>query len=421
MDINNLKNIKIQPAYLKGSIRATTSKSIAHRALICAALANEQSNIYGINESNDIMATIGALKAMGFDFEIMPDKIITKKTNGVEIKEKLTINCGESASTLRFLIPVAAYLGIPAVFTGEGRLPSRPVTEYKNLFADKGVNAELCGDMLPLTLSGKLTSGKFYIAGNITSQFITGLMFVLPLLDGDSEIILTSPLESAPYVDITIDILRLFGINIQKTATGYYISGNQSYMSATVLVEGDFSQAAFFAAAAAINGDISIKHLNPFTSQGDYKIVDLLCKFGARVYFDGNILKAKKDSLRGIEIDAKNIPDIIPILSVVAAYANGTTRIYNAGRLRIKESDRLHSIYDLITSIGGDIEEYEDSLVITGKEKLRGGFVKTYGDHRIAMSAVIAAIGTEEGVTIDDLSCIRKSYPQFYTDFLSLI
>ena len=415
----NLKDIKFNPANIAGAVKAPASKSIAHRVLICAALAeNGTSCIYGIDRSDDIDATIGALRAMGIDIEILQDKI--NVCGGVK-NNKIKINCGESASTLRFLIPVAAALGIGASFTGEGNLPERPVQLYQKLLAYKGVSINLQGGKLPLIVSGKLTAGKFYVPGDISSQFITGLLFALPMLDGDSEIILTSPLESEPYIDITVNVLKIFGIEIYKTCRGYYINGNQRYLSKAYTVEGDFSQAAFFASAAAINGEIAVHRLNSFLAQGDYKIIELLGLFGAKIYFDGDVLYAVKGELHGINIDAKNIPDLVPILSVVAAYAKGETVIYNAGRLRFKESDRIHAIYEMLTAIGADVKETGDGLIINGKSKLRGGSVKSFGDHRIAMSAAIASIGTEAGIIIDDMNCIRKSYPAFLDDFLALI
>jgi len=417
-----LKNIKINPAFKTGTVTVPSSKSISHRALICAALAHEQSHIYRIDSSDDIDATIDALCKIGETIKICEDKITV---NGIEnttgTSNDISIHCKESGSTLRFLIPVAAALGINATFTGERSLLSRTISLYEDLFKDKNVDFKTSDGKLPASISGKLSSGTFYIPGNITSQYITGLLFALPLLDGDSEIILTSNLESAPYVDMTIDVLRYFGISVHRTVNGYYINGNQHYLSATYIVEGDFSQAAFFACAAVINGDITIKRLTSRSLQGDYKIIDILCEFGAKVFFDGNDLKAVKcENLKGIKIDATQIPDIIPVLSVVAAYAEGETVIYNAGRLRLKESDRIKSTCEMLLSIGADVKETDDGLIIngTGGKKLPGGFVKSFNDHRIAMSAAVASVWTENGVTIDDMSCINKSYPMFLRDFM---
>ena len=280
--MQNLKNIKFDPGFKTGIVAVPSSKSIAHRALICAELCeNKESNLIGIDMSQDILATIEALE------------VIKNRGN--------VINCHESGSTLRFLIPVAAALGISATFTGEGTLFSRTIILYADLFKDKGVDIKLNDGKIPAVVSGKLSPGNFYISGNISSQFLTGLMFALPLLDGDSEIILTSPLESAPYVNMTADVLKFFGVTVHKTANGYYINGRQRYMSANYIVEGDFSQAAFFACAAAINGDITIKRLNSRSLQGDYKIIDILCEFGAKVFFDGDVLRAiKGEILKGV-------------------------------------------------------------------------------------------------------------------------
>ena len=401
--MQDLKNIKLNPGFKKGTIAVPSSKSISHRALICAALSKEQSNIYEINRSDDIDATIDALE------------VIKKRGD--------TINCKESGSTLRFLIPVAAALGLTATFTGEGSLFSRPISLYGDLFKDKGVDFKSNDGKLPVTVSGKLLPGKFYVPGNISSQFITGLMFALPLLNGDSEIIITSTLESALYIYITIDVLKSFGIKINKIANIFYIKGRQKYQSANYTVEGDFSQAAFFACAGAINGNITIKNLNPRSLQGDYKIIDILREFGVKIYFDGGDLRVKKcKNLNGIKIDASQIPDLVPVLSVVAAYAKGETVIYNAERLHLKESDRINATCEMLKSIGADVKATDDGMIIngTGGEKLRGGFVKSCNDHRIAMSAAVASIWTENGVTVDDMGCINKSYPMFLQDFEEL-
>jgi 3-phosphoshikimate 1-carboxyvinyltransferase len=316
------------------------------------------------------------------------------------------INCGESASTLRFLTPVAAALRLNVTFTGEGRLLERPDI-YPEILKNNGVNLE---------------PGKFYVPGDISSQFVTGLLFAFPLLDGDSEIILTSPLESEAYVDMTIDVLSAFGVNVDKNKAGYLVKGGQKYKSTNYEIEGDYSQAAFFACAAVINGDIKICGLSAGTLQGDYKIIEILREFGAAVSFYGDVLHVKKcENLQGIKIDGSQIPDIVPVLAVVAAYARGESVIYNAGRLRLKESDRIRAIYEMLNSIGVDLREMDDGLVINGGRKLRGGYVRSYSDHRIAMSAAISAVGTADGVTIDDMTCTDKSYPGFLRDFNNLI
>ena len=424
--MRDLQNIKFNPGFKTGGVSVPSSKSISHRALICAALAKEQSYLYRIDCSDDIDATIGALRAINKNIETFEDKITVTENAEYKMRNAETkIDCKESGSTLRFLIPVIAALGITATFDGEGFLPERPISLYAELFKDKGVDLKFKNNdsKLPLIVSGKLSAGKFYIPGTITSQFITGLLLALPILDGNSEVILTSPLESASYVDITVSVMKSFGITVHKTTNGYYINGNQNYLSASLIIEGDFSQAAFFASAAAINGDITIKRLNSRSLQGDYKIIDILNEFGAKVFFEGNNLRAvKSENLKGIKIDASQIPDLAPVLSVVAAYAKGETVIYNAGRLRLKESDRIKAIFEMLTAIGAEAKETDDGLIIngTGGKKLPGGFVKSFNDHRIAMSAAVAGINTENSVVIDDMNCINKSYPMFLQDFMGL-
>ncbi|MCL2159437.1 MAG: 3-phosphoshikimate 1-carboxyvinyltransferase, partial [Oscillospiraceae bacterium] len=247
--MQDLKNKKFYPGFKTGTVSVPCSKSIAHRAQICAALAGGQSTIRGIDPSEDINATIGAIEAI-------------KNGDG-------HINCKESGSTLRFLIPVAAALGLEATFAAEGSLQSRTVGLYEQIFIDKGVKFESNGGKPPASITGRLLPGKFFVPGNISSQYITGLMLALPLLGEDSEIALTSPLESEPYANLTIDVLKSFGVKIEKTAGGYFVPGNQKYQNADFAVEGDYSQAAFFMCAGAINGDIKIKRLNPDSLQGD--------------------------------------------------------------------------------------------------------------------------------------------------------
>lgn len=338
----------------------------------------------------------------------------TKFTN-----KNAVLDCGESGSTLRFLIPVAAAGNVNAEFIGHGRLPERPIGIYLDCLPKNGVQCETKGG-LPLKTSGQLKSGTFEIPGNISSQFITGLLLALPMLDGDSEIILTSPVESVGYINMTIDIMKSFGVEIQAVKTGYKIKGNQKYTARNFTVEGDWSQAAFFMSAAALGNTITIDNLNLNSYQGDKACMDLFAQFGADIKNENGNITISPNALKGIEIDATNIPDLVPILAVTAAFAEGKTTITGAARLRIKESDRLKAITDGLSRLGADITELPDGLIINGVEGLSGGEAEGYNDHRIVMAMAVAAIKADSDVIISDMESINKSYPTFFEDYKKL-
>lgn len=399
-----MKTVTVQPGALHGRILVPPSKSAAHRAVICSALAGGE-DIFPSGEilSDDILATIRAMNA-----------IRDYPSSG-----KLQIDCGESGSTLRFLIPVAAALGIPAEFTGHGRLPERPVGIYLDCLPEHGVSCKTAGG-LPLEISGQLTAGVFKLPGNVSSQFITGLLLALPLLRGDSELILTSPLESAGYVDMTLEIMRDFGVLAEQTESGWHIAGNQTYRARKYRVERDWSQAAFFLAAGALSGKIELEGLSPSSRQGDRAAEELFRAFGATVHWNGSILSVSPGTLRGMEIDAAQIPDLVPALAATAALCEGQTRIYNAQRLRIKESDRLAAMANGISGLGGHVRQTDDGLIIDGIPLLHGGAVQGCNDHRIVMAFAVAALKADDCVTITDAQSINKSYPSFFTDFNQL-
>ncbi len=399
-------DIKITPSKLKGEVDIPSSKSMTHRILICAALAKGRSLITNVSFSKDIYATVSALKAMGAKIKTFENSI---EVYGIEdISEKSDIDCCESGSTLRFIIPIACALGTDARFFGEGRLPERPITPYIREFKKKNIDINYSGTM-PFEMKGKLSPGVFELEGDISSQFITGLMFALPLLEDDSEIVLMSRLESKPYADMTIKCLESFGVNITETDKGYFIKGRQSYTARDMSVEGDYSQAAFFYTANKLGSDIKINNLNEKSFQGDKKIVEIT----------ENLCYNNSGSLSGFEVDASDIPDLVPILAVLGTYCGGRSVIYGAKRLRIKESDRLKAISDALNSLGGDVRVTEDGLEIYHK-KLSGGIVDSAGDHRIAMSAAIAATICEHEVIIKGAESVEKSYPGFYEDYRKL-
>lgn len=409
--------LKINPKKLNGEVKIPPSKSMAHRAIICAALSNGVSNITNVDFSEDIIATIKAMEALGTVIEVEDNSLKvdgrnTFKNNGG------VIDCNESGSTLRFLVPISIVKENKINFIGRGNLGKRPLDTYYKIFNDIGVRYSFNNEKLNLFIDGKLTSGDFCMKGNISSQFISGLLFALPLLDGESKIIITTEIESKGYIDLTISMLNTFGIDIKNNNyKEFIIKGNQRYISRDYEVEGDYSQAAFFLCAGAIGSDIKCLGLDDNSLQGDKEILSILEQFGAKVVKEGNGLKVIGNKLKASIIDGSQCPDIIPVVSVVAALSEGTTTINNIGRLRIKECDRLAAISKELNKIGANVEELEDGLIIHGVNRFKGGNVESFDDHRIAMALAIASTKCIEPLILKNPYCIKKSYPGFFNDF----
>ena len=402
-------DIKITPSVLGGMAEAPASKSVAHRMLICAALADRKSTIRINKTSEDIEATAGCLESLGVAIEkngelwtvIPPDSF----------PDKATLDCGESGSTLRFMLPVVSALGIAATLTGHGRLPERPIAPLLDEIKKHGVKAE---SGFPIKVSGKLTGGKYKIAGNISSQFITGLLLALPLCDGESEIKVIPPVESKPYIDITTSVLADFGIEIKENGNIYSVFPTRPTGGAFT-AEGDWSNGAFLLAMG-----VDVTGLRKKSVQGDRKILDVLRSLGAQIKEGDSTFSADVSYLHGTEIDAADIPDLVPVISALASTAQGETRIYNASRLRLKESDRIETTVRMINSLGGEAVATNDGLIIKGKSKLSGGTVDGCGDHRIVMSAAVAAANCENPVIITGAQAVNKSYPEFFNEYISL-
>ena len=397
-------DIRIEPSQLRGTVDIPASKSCAHRALISAALAEGISVISGVSMSKDIEATIGAMTALGAEFSVDGT---TVKVSGISSRmDKAVIDCNESGSTLRFVIPIAAALGTNSRFIGRGRLPQRPIDIYTRELGKNGV--KFLTETMPYDITGTLKGGIFEIEGNVSSQFVTGLLFALPLLEGNSEIRLTSHLESRPYVDITIDILRRFGITVESSENGFRIVGGQKYKPYDYRVEGDYSQAAFFYVANALGSEVNIANLVPDSVQGDRKILEILNE----TCYNG--------SIGCYRADCSDIPDLVPILAVLGAFGSGESVIYNAQRLRIKESDRLVTTAAMLNELGGDVAVTEDGLIIRPTGRMHGGTIDSAGDHRIVMAAAIAATKTDGAVIIRGAEAAEKSYPDFFKDYIHL-
>ena len=386
--------VTITPAKLCGKIDAIASKSFAHRIMIASALADKPTKINLNTTSEDIESTKKCLLSMGTKIE-EGEGFIT--ISPVTYAKNAVLDCNESGSTARFLLPVAATICDSFKMRGSGRLPERPMTPLISQMRLHGV--EINSDKIPLEAIGKLNGGKFEIPGDISSQYITGLLLALPNCTEKSEIVLTSPLQSRAYVDITIGVLKQFGIEVLKTENSFIIKPQKFISPDGITVEGDWSNSAFWIVANEICGNVLVDGLNYDSLQGDMNIL------------------ISKDETR---IDASEIPDLVPILAVLACARKGKTIIYNAERLRIKESDRLETVRKSLSSLGADIEETKDGLIINGTGSLKGGECESFNDHRIAMSCAIASCICENKVIIKDAQAVNKSYPKFFEDFESL-
>lgn len=393
-----MSKVKIKKSTLSGEVLIPPSKSAAHRALICSFLAGG-GTVKPIIDSNDMRATVGVIESLK--------------------NKESTLNCIESGSTLRFMIPVAAALGREVTFIGEGRLPERPIGEYSELLPKHNITVKSEGG-LPLSISGQLKNGSYEVSGDVSSQYITGLLLALAGLEGDSAIVLTTPLQSKPYVDMTVKVMKDFGVEVKETEFGYLIHGGQVFNKIDYSVEGDWSQAAFFLVAGAIGGDVTVSGLDMNTTQGDKEILNVLKSFGAEPEISNNSVRCAKSCLKGSVIDASNIPDLVPIIAVLAAFSQGETVIKGAERLRYKESDRIKSVVDNLKRIGTSVTETKDGMIINGGAKLYGAQLHGYNDHRIVMAFSVAGLFIDGETVIDDAQSINKSYPAFFEDYNSI-
>ncbi len=416
-----MTDIRILPGALSGTVRVPPSKSAAHRAIMAAALAKGESVVENVDLSDDIRATLSACEALGCAADIVPNgqyNTVTLRGGGDPAPDAV-LDCAESGSTLRFLIPVACARDGRRTFTGRGRLPQRPLDAYLQIFDEQGIRYTRPYEAnLPLTAEGALRAGRFRVDGRVSSQFVTGLLYALPLLSGDSEIEVLGGFESRGYVDMTADTLRRFGVEAAAQGDRFTVRGGQAYQPRQISVEGDYSQAAFFLVAGAIRGPVRAEGLTD-SMQPDRVITDILLRMGADISRDGSALVSKPARLHGADIDASQCPDIVPPLAVAAAFAEGQTRITGAARLRIKESDRLSALARNLSAMGIEVREQPDGLIIQGGQP-NGGEIDSFGDHRIAMAFSVAAAASRQGVTLRGAQCVSKSYPKFFEDFAQL-
>ena len=404
-------NLKVKPSNVGGVITAPSSKSFAHRILISAFLSGEEITVNNVGKSVDASVTLNAIKTLGATVIENGESVAIKKGNLPT--QKVIIDCKESGSSLRFLLPVVSALGVNAEFTGAKRLLERPIKELIDTLNAHGANID------NLTVNGKLQSGEYIVDGSISSQYITGLLLALSCVDGESEIVIKGTLVSQPYVDITLAVLSEFGVWFEKTERGYKIRGGYKPQKLEFTVEGDWSGASFTLALGAIGKEVTVKGLNANSVQGDRKILDILKCFGATVEISDNLITVKGGNLKGITYDMEDVPDLVQIVSVVASYASGKTTLVGVDRLRLKESDRIKAVIDSLSAANVKAEYKDNSIIIYGGNP-QGAIVDGGNDHRTVMSAVVmASFAKSESVVLGG-QAINKSYPDFIKDYQKL-
>ncbi len=388
-------NVTIQPGRLAGTVTPPASKSQAHRAVLAQALAGGGGTLEHLPDSQDIQATRACVAAIREDRG--------GGTDGLPV-----LDCGESGSTLRFLIPVALALRGGGHFTGRGRLMDRPQDPYFEIFREKGIFYERTGAVL--TVRGRLEPGEYRLRGDVSSQFVTGLLYALPLLPGDSEIVLTTPLESRDYVAMTLDMLEKFGVHAENRGyRTFSVPGGQRFRARDLAIEADWSQAAFWYAARYAGNPVTVSGMDDHSLQGD------------RVFTDWCRRLERRGAGDTVSLDVSQNPDLVPPLAALAAVTEGTVAVTNAARLRLKESDRLATVAEVLRALGAQVLEEADRLTVTGREILPGGVaVDSHNDHRIAMMAAVAATRCQRPVTVTGAQCVAKSYPLFWEDYARL-
>lgn len=411
----------ILPGMRFGDVRIPSSKSIVHRLLICAALGQKKMTIRYDGLSRDIRATADCLNALGADIRAGEKELRITPIAEQKQTEKAFLPAGESGSTLRFLIPLAGALGRQADFHMEGRLSERPLAPFDQLLREHGMSLRREGQILHC--EGQLDGGMFRLPGNISSQYFSGLLMALPILSGESRLQTEGEMESAAYVRLTEEVLHMADVRfVRENKSTWTISGCQTpHLPQSVRAEGDWSNAAFFLCAAALSETgIRVSGLNPSSVQGDRQILQILREFGAEIMTDQDCISVRQGTRCPLSIDAMAIPDLVPGLAILCCGAEGTSRITGASRLRWKESDRLKATTALIHSLGGEAEELPDGIIIHGYGRLSGGKIDAFNDHRIAMSAAVAAVLCSEPVIVPKSECVEKSYPAFWRDFEKL-
>lgn len=412
------------PAPLKGTVAAPASKSEAHRRMICAGLTRGATTLTGFMDSADMAATARCLKALGAAIE-QADDCLTVTGYAKKPCKLPVLDCGESGSTLRFFVPIALAMAGGGIFRMHGRLGQRPMDVYRDLFVPRGVRWRMgvgCDGAAELTVQGKLEAGHYVMPGNVSSQFVSGLMFALPLLSEDSTLTVQPPVESAGYIRMTLEALNQSGIQLEELSPfSWRIAGNQQYKGQNGHLAGDYSQAAVLCCAGALGHDVTVTHLAPVTTQGDRAVLAHLATLGAKVQEDASGVTVTAEKLTGATLDMADCPDIAPILALTCQLAEGESRLTGCGRLRLKECDRLAATVEVLNLLGGNARAEGDTIVIQGVKQLHGGVtLPDYNDHRMVMLGEIAASVAQEPVVVTGVEALNKSWPEFINVYKNL-
>ena len=413
--MTNNSTVTIFPGTINGTVDVPPSKSMSHRALICASLSKGKSIIKNVLLSDDIKATMSALEQLGAKFEVNSSTITVTGVKKLKYSDN-DVDCNESGSTIRFLIPLFSLANKKVTFTGKEGLLNRPFEVYEKVFIESGNEFKKSNNKI--VVNGSVKAKEYLIESNVSSQFFSGLMFALPLLKEDSTILYTGILESKSYIDLTIEMLEKFGIDIQKIKNGYFIPGNQRYVATDYKIEGDYSQSAFHLVAGILGGHLKTNNLSQESNQGDKQIIEIIKGMKGKVIYTENGFITEKSETFGTTVDISDCPDLAPIVALLGSLSQGITTITNISRLRLKESDRVESTVNTLTRLGADITVDNSKIVIHGKKLLKGGVtLDSYNDHRIAMMISIAALRCEQEITLLRPLAVNKSYPHFFEDY----
>ena len=417
-------DMTFSPAHLQGAVAAPASKSEAHRRMICAGLTRSTTTLGGFMDSADMAATARCLKALGAKIS-RQDGALTIFGHAKKPCKLPVLDCGESGSTLRFFVPIALAVAGGSVFRMHGRLGQRPMDVYRDLFVPRGVRWRMgvgCDGAAELTVQGKLEPGHYVMPGNVSSQFASGLLFALPLLESDSTLTVQPPVESAGYIRMTVETLLQSGIQLEEVGPfSWHIPGKQRYQAKDGVLSGDYSQAAVLLCAGALGCGVTVHGLAAETTQGDRVVLEHLSALGATVKEDTSGVTVTAGKLTGRTLDMANSPDIAPILALVCQMAEGESRLTGCGRLRLKECDRLAATVETLNLLGGNAKTEGDDIVIQGVKALKGGVtLPDYKDHRMVMLGMIAASIAQEPVVVRGVEALNKSWPEFVNVFENL-